>query len=320
MGHRYFDSLAMLSPRKVFFLAILLAVAAVLGAVAYRIAQLPRTVRMLPDGDFLGYANWSVAHTFGPGKDLEKTLTGSDPGYQDFVAQTGVQFYRDLDTVAISSTNTGLENTESAVIFTGRMDQARLVGYLQKISNSVDKYRDKSIYSIPHGIAPIRVCMLDDRTVSLTQGQSSAAMHSMIDRSLTSALAHAPSSLVDSYYRYVPFASVGWAILRTHSPVSANPPAGQGYADFLRNAAFVASLRYFGSFRLKLEVFSESEADAKRVKETANQFLTSMAQTGADNKNTKAFLDTLRIQQSGTRTVITVTVPPSVVKELANSR
>jgi len=96
-------------------IALLVLVALVAGAfVLYR--QMgggkPGAVALLPEGDLLVYANIKPLHFL----NLNKSDPG-DPEYQDFVRQTGIEWGRDLDNVAISQRNPGA-NSESLAIFT----------------------------------------------------------------------------------------------------------------------------------------------------------------------------------------------------------
>src|ERR1051326_6951539 len=102
--------------------AVLLA-AAVLALFLYlRAVQPPAAALLLPEGDFLLYANLKPLHLFDLGKSGPVQLEGD---YQNFVTQTGIQFERDLDEVAMSRRDTAdHRDVESSEIFIGRFDPA----------------------------------------------------------------------------------------------------------------------------------------------------------------------------------------------------
>ena len=127
-------------------LLLVLAVIAIAGIVVYRqMSPAPATMALLPEGDLLVYVNLKPAHFL----DLSKTSEQDDPGYKDFVRQTGIEWGRDLDNIAISQHDPGA-NSDSAAVFTGHFDSTRLGNYLQKVSTGKERYADKTIYSIPH--------------------------------------------------------------------------------------------------------------------------------------------------------------------------
>src|SRR5215467_4287081 len=102
--------------RTLLILGLILVVAATAGVVVYqRIARPSRGVLLLPEGNFLLYVNFSPAHFF----DLSQMPLQSDPGYQDFLQQTGFHFEHDLDTIAVSQHNPGDFDSESSAIFIG---------------------------------------------------------------------------------------------------------------------------------------------------------------------------------------------------------
>src|SRR4051794_33500059 len=103
--------------RKLLISAALLLIAAAAGLFFYlRAAQAPEAARLLPEGDFILYANLKPVHMFDLGKSGPIQLEGD---YKDFVAQTGIQFERDLDVVAMSRRDApDGRDVESSEIFT----------------------------------------------------------------------------------------------------------------------------------------------------------------------------------------------------------
>src|SRR5215467_10740678 len=118
--------------RKLLILFLLLVITAAIGFVVYqRIAQPPKAVLLRPDGNLLFYLNFAPAHFF----DFGKIPVESEPEYQDFIENTGFHFEHDLDTIAVSMNNLGDPSiADSAAVFTGHFDQARLSNYLRRLA------------------------------------------------------------------------------------------------------------------------------------------------------------------------------------------
>ena len=100
--------------RKLLIGVVALIIVAIAAFVLYhRMAQAPDAVLLLPDGDLLLYVNLKPIHFL----NLSKSTQG-DSEYKEFVRQTGIDWGRDLDNVAISQRNPG-PDSESSAIFTG---------------------------------------------------------------------------------------------------------------------------------------------------------------------------------------------------------
>jgi len=301
-------------------LVILLCAVAAVGVIVYqRMARPPRAVLLLPEGNFVFYLNFSPAHFLDLGKI---PAAESDPEYQDFLQQTGFHFEHDLNTLAVSQGRPGDPDSESAAVFTGRFDQEKLRNYLQKISAGTEKYADKTIFTVRRENHIVRACILDPETVGITNMQSLEPMHTIIDKARSSF--PTPPSLVKNYYRDVPFASVTWALLHISSEPTSQLP-GDIKMDFLQNTTSVASLRYTGSIRFRLEVISTSEANANNVTQSANTFLVlgrgavESLNTGGPDKDVKEVFDSIQVQQNGNRTIVTLVIPQNFVKKMSEA-
>ena len=292
-------------------IALLVLVALVAGAfVLYR--QMgggkPETVALLPEGDLLVYANIKPLHFV----NLNKS-DPDDPEYQDFVRQTGIEWGRDLDNVAVSQRNPGA-NSESSAIFTGQFDSARLTNYLKKLSTGTERYADKVIYSIPHEGRTVRVTILSPTTVAVTNVGPADQIHSIIDKFRNSSLAGRGPYLFETHYRDVPFGSLAWATVR---------PVIAPLLDFLDNATTVASLRYSGSIHFKGQIFTESEASAQDLVERANGFLALYKSVGKSfgtkgtDPDVKAMINSIKVEESGKSALITATIPEGFIQKVS---
>jgi hypothetical protein len=306
--------------RKLLISALLLAALALLALLLYRRSgQPPELARLLPEGDVLVYANLAPAHLWDSAKSRPLQVEGE---YRNFIDQTGIQFERDLDEVAMSRRDTpDGKDTESSEIFSGRFDQQRLNAYLERISSQRDSYHDRILYIIPHEGHTVRICVLDRKRVAVTNMVSADPMHEIIDG--TDKPPKGPS-LIQTYYRHVPLASLAWVIVRT-GPGSDRPQLPTGWSfDFLENTVTVGSLRYKGDLLLRADVIAATENDAKRVVDSASGFL-SMYRTVAQSvgahgtdPDVKAAIDSIQVQQNKNVAVFTATLPQKFLKKLVS--
>ncbi len=304
--------------RKLLISALLLA-AVVAGAflLVRRTQSPPEAARLLPEGDRLFYLNLRPVHLWELNKSKPVQLEGD---YREFVEQTGIQFERDLDEVALSRRDTGDgRDVESAEVFAGRFDRERLKSYLQKNSSQTETYRDQIIFSVLHEGHTVRACILDGATVAVTNMVSAEPMHGMIDRFRQPS---GGSSLLQSYYHSVPLTSLAWVIDRI--PANSNTPQLPGGLNFsfLENTVAVASLRYNGTLLFQADVFAATEADARRVMDSANTFLavyrtaTGLVRTKGSDADVKAALESIHVEQKGNVAVFTATFSQNFLKKI----
>jgi hypothetical protein len=304
--------------RKVLVSAILLTSLAVGALLLYRrAAHPPEIARLLPEGDVLVYVNLKPIHLW----DVSQSKPGQVEGdYQTFIDQTGIQFQRDLDEAAMSRRDTpDGRDIESTEILTGRFDPQRLKAFLEKISAQRDNYHGRIIYLIPHEGHSVRVSLLDDKRVAVTNMASSDPMHEIIDG--TDKLPDGPA-LLQGFFMQVPLASLGWLIVRTGSG-SQRPrmPGGLSF-DFFENTTTVGSVRYKGDLLLRADVIAATDNSAKKVVESAGGFL-SMYRTVAQSvgahgtdPDVKAAIDSIQVQQNKNVAVFTATVSQRFLKKL----
>src|SRR5436309_266279 len=284
----------------------------------------PAAMRLLPEGELLLYGNLKLVHLF----DAKTSRApSSDPDYQSFIDQTGIRFERDLDEVAMSMRNPGAD-AESSSIFIGRFDPNRLRNYLQKLAAANEKYADKTVFSVPHDGRTVRVCILADNEVAVTNMASAEPLHRMIDKFRNAALAAQGPYLAEHYYSYVPFRSAAWLVYRVPSQAGmAQLPEGLSF-DFLQNTTGVVSLQYplwvGRPLKLKAEIFAESEANAADVAESAQNFLSlyrsvsqSVGTRGADRDIKKVF-DSIQVNQKDNRAIVTASIPQAFLKKITS--
>lgn len=305
--------------RKLLILAAFLAVVAVAAFFIYRhSARPPEIARLLPEGDVIVYANLKPAHLWNLSQSTPVVTEGD---YQNFINQTGIQFERDLDEVAMSRRDTADgRDTESTEIFAGRFDPQKLKAYLESISAQRDSYHGRLLYIIPHEGHTVRVCVLDTARVAVTNMASSDPMHEIIDGLDSSP---AGPSLLQTYYSKIPVASLGWLLLRNGTSQAAQLPGPLSF-DFLNNTVTVGSVRYEGDLKLRADVISPSDDSAKQVVDSASGFLAmyrtvakSVGAHGTD-PDIKAAIDSIHVEQNKNVAVFTATLSQRVLKKLVS--
>jgi hypothetical protein len=306
------------------FVGFLLVLAVTGLAFYYRLSAPPSSALLLPEGNMVVYADLRPLHLLDSGRDARPPEV-LDPGYRAFLEQTGFNFERDLDEAAISQKYPGADpDSESSALFTGRFDIERLNAWLQKSASATENYADTRIFSIPHEGHTVRVCLLDRRSVAVTNMASAEPIHGIIDKFRNPRLAGPGPYLLQNYYRHVPAVSLAWVIYRpAQASQSGTPqavlPGGLGFG-LPGNTTSVLSLRYSGSVALKAEIFSASEAAASDLADSAATFLSvyrgaSEGHKGTD-ANLNAAIDSIQIQHDGSRTVLTATLTKELVKKI----
>lgn len=305
--------------RKLLILAALLVAGALAAVLVYRrSARPPEIARLLPEGEVLVYANLKPAHLWNL---TQSSPVSTDAEYQSFINQTGIQFERDLDELAMSRRDTADgKDTESTEIFVGRFDPQKLKTYLESISTQRDSYHGRLLYLIPHEGHTVRVCVLDASRVAVTNMVSSDPMHEIIDGADSSP---AGPSLLQTYYSKVPVASLGWLIVRNGPSQSAQLPGPLSF-DFLNNTVTVGSVRYEGNLKLRADVIAATDDNAKQVVDSASGFLAiyrtvarSVGTHGTD-PDIKAAIESIHVEQNKNVAVFTATLSQRVLKKLVS--
>lgn len=314
-------------------LAVLLVAAAIAGVVYLRSRAAPEAARLLPESDAVLFVNLRLArlaHVFG-----EASPVAYDADYEQFVKETGFQFERDLDQAAFAvhapsgpaaGTEGFFERAHYSEIFIGRFNAQRATAYFRKLASGTEVYRDAVIYAIPHEGRTVRVAVLGLDTVAVSNLPETTAIHEMIDKYRAAAWPASGPSLVREHYRQVPVASVAWALARVPPPPRQGPslplPGGmQMPMPWLAGSTIVGSARYLGALHLRVEALTRSEDDARQLLETAQTFFaliqgagSSITQGGTD-ADVKAFFNSLKVEQHGTRVALTATVPQGFIRK-----
>ena len=310
-------------------LAVLLIVAAVALIVTLRKHAAPEAARLLPGADGFFYINLEWIRTFNATGQLPPV--SRDPEYQKFVEETGFQFERDLDQAAFAihypqswgdGTAGSAPEPRFSEVFVGKIDAGRLTAYLKKISSSIDDYRGFEIYSIPLEGRTVRVVILSYDSVAVSNHPDPEVIRGMLDRSRKLASPFGGPRLLRKFYGKVPLASLSFAILRVRPEMTSLGGLGSWSLLFPHPAVAVISGRYLRTLHLRAEAFTDSDADARAITEKASAFLSlfhaaegNVGMHGTD-ADVKAFFDSLKVEQSGDRAILTATVPQGFINKV----
>jgi len=311
-------------------LVVVLIAAGVALIVTLRKHAPPEAARLLPGADGFFYINLKWIRTFNATGQLPPV--SREPEYQKFVEETGIQFERDLDQAAFAihypqswGNGTGGSAAEPrfSEIFVGRIDSGRLTAYLRKISSSIDDYRGFDIYNIPFEGHTVRVVILSYDSVAVSNHPNPDVIRGILARSRKLASPFGGPWLLRKFYRKVPLASLSFAILRVQ-PAEMNSLGGLGGWSLLfpKPAVAVISARYLRALHLRAEAFTDNEADAQAITDKTATFLSlfhaaegSVGPHGTDT-DVKTFFDSLKVERSGDRAILTATVPPGFINKV----
>jgi hypothetical protein len=311
-------------------IAVLVLAAVVTALVTLRRHAPPEAARLLPGADGFLYVNLKWIRTFNATPSLPPV--SREPDYQKFVEETGFQFERDLDEAAFAvhypqvwggGTGGSASEPRFSEIFVGKIDSGRLIAYLKKLSSTIDDYRGFDIYNIPREDRIVRVVILSYNTIAVSNHPDPSVIRGVLDRSRKLASPFGGPNLLRRYYKKVPLASLAFAILRVKpAQMGSFGELGSWSLLFPKPAVAVISGRYLRAFHLRAEAFTDSESDAQAITERASTFLSlfhaaegSVGAQGTD-ADVKTFFDSLKVERSGDRAVVTATVPPGFINKV----
>ena len=304
-------------------------VIALLGALAWlRQKAPPEVARLLPESDGIVYINFEPLRT---AMRFDQHPVQHDAGYQRFIDATGFVFERDLHQAAISMHH--MQNPHGpngpvaySEVFAGRFDHKRLTAWLEANSESREPYADRTIYILHSQGRTVRIVMLGYDMVAVSNTPTAEQIHAIVDRYRTAALPFSGSSVLSDYYSQVPALSIAWGIGRISLPFwSQGGPRVFGVTLPLdTDTAFIASVRFIGTLRLRVEEIAPSQADAAATTNALQSMLglLSAAMTSVQNnpqsKDYRALINSATVTQHDSRTVLTATVPLDLVKQFAS--
>jgi hypothetical protein len=286
----------------------------------------PEAARLLPESDGIVYLNLRPLRA---ATHFDQHPVQHDADYQKFIDATGIQFERDLDEVAFAlhrMQNPAGPNGAVAFseVFVGHFDGGRLARYLESVSASQESYAGHAIYSIPSEGRTVRVVLLGYDMVAVSNTPTAEQIHSILDRYRSAALPFSGSSLLADHYVDVPLLSLAWGIGQIGLPFgdSGNVNVFGIRLPVSFDAMFIASLRWTGSLRLRLEEIAPTEeaatesADAVQTLLTLFRNMQGTLPAGMTDADLKPLLDSVQISHHKDRAVLHATVPVKVIEKL----
>jgi len=282
--------------RTVLSLIIALAVFLALGFALYLRAKAPpEAARLLPECDAMVYVKLKTLRV---ATHFDTSPVARSPYFQQFIDATGIVPERDLDEVALAMHRVPtppphkhgdpVAEIYTSEVFVGRFDGQRLAKYLASTASSHENYAGVDIYSVPVDSDVLRVAQLGYDIIAISNMPQAEQIHSMVDRSRASGLSSPGSSLLAAHYRDVPelpLSAQAWGIGHIGLPFSQN-----GYINVMglqlplpEDTDLIASLRYSGSVRLRVEEIAPDEESAQHTVETLTTVLNILRALGAEH-------------------------------------
>jgi hypothetical protein len=303
---------------------------AIVAAVLLRKHAPPDAVRLLPDSDAVLYVNLEPIRLLtGMGK---KPTSERDPEYQQFVNETGFDFERDLDRAAfaIHYGSGKEEETRYTEILQGHFDHSRVSQYLAKLSNrTIEQYNGFDIYVTPLEGRTLRVVLLGLDTAAASNNSDPGFIHYIIDHYKQSALPFPGPALVRDYYRRVPLGAVVWTIARTPAQVSLQDRGELlipgGWSSLLpKGSIVIASARPLTDVRLRAQVITRNEAEARSFTGRLNAFLALFSSIdismdgGGPDPDVKKVFESFKVEQDKNEAAVTASVPFAFFRKIVS--
>jgi len=300
-------------------------------AVFLRSKAPPEAARLLPESDGILYINLKPVRAF-----LHKDLKPPSrvPEYQQFVDATGVDWEQDLDQVAIALHRMSDPNGPNgpvaySMVLVGKLTGKRLNAWLDAHAASRESYAGHTVYSVPSEGRTVRVAQIGYDMVAVSNTPTPEQIHSMLDRHRSAALPFAGSTLLAQHYHDVPLLSLAWGVGQIGLPFSESGAihifglALPLEADSTIVASATPALSLGGALNLKIEeiaptddVATSQAASLATLVTLARGFTEPLAANTANNA-LKQLLKTAEVTQKRNRVVVTATLSPALLANLA---
>jgi hypothetical protein len=323
----------MRKPTRYSLLLVAALIVALIVAILLRKAAPPEAARLLPESDAIVYVNLKPLRL---ATHFDRTPVKRAPEYQHFVDSTGIVPERDLDEVAFALHRMDDPNGPNgpvgySEVFEGRFDGEKLAHYLDSIASSRETYAGHTVYTISiddNGQKrSLRIAQLGYDSIAASNMPTEEQIHSILDRHRWAASPFSGSSLLSTRYRDVPLLSSAWGIGHIGLPFS-----DRGFISLFgvqlplpEDTTFVASLRYTGSLRLRVEEISPTEEQAAESAQRLSMLLgllKSVQQVQPRNQqdaDVLRLLGSIKMDHKKDRAILTATVPTELIQCLTSS-
>jgi len=291
-------------------------------AILLRSKAPPEAARLLPESDGIIYINLRPVRAF-----FHRELKPPQhvPEYQQFIDATGIDWERDLDQAAIALHRMQDPNGPNgpvaySMVLVGKITGKRLNAWLDAHATSRELYAGHTVYNIPSEDRTVRVVQIGYDVVAASNTPTAEQIHSIIDRHRTAALPLSGSTLLREHYHDVPLLSLAWGVGQIGLPFNE-----QGAIEVFglslpldADSTIIASLRWTGSLRLKVEEIAPTDEVATRQAAalatlvTAARGFTVLLADKASNNGLRELLRTAEVNQKRNRVVVTAAVSPSL--------
>lgn len=304
------------------------------GAIYLRKISPPEVARLLPESDGIIYVNLRPLRA---ATHFDQHPVQHDPDYQHFIDVTGIDPERDLDQAAFALERMPDPNGPNgpvafSEVFQGSFHAKRLAKYLKEIASTTETYAGRTIYEIPSDGRTVRVVLLGYDMVAVSNTPTTEQIHSIIDRYRTAALPFAGSSLLAAHYSDVPLLSLAWGVGKIGLPLSDEEGGIKVLGvslPFSKDTTFVASIRWTGKTRLRVEEIAptpeaaSSSADAVQnllnfVRTAENVAPTDEAHPRIQS-DVRSLLDSAHVSHHKNKAVFTATVPTELLQKMMNA-
>jgi hypothetical protein len=258
---------------------------AVLGLSAYEATNGPTLVRALPQGQFILYADLTPLRGTGL---LGPSLTARAPEYQQFIRESGVDWERDVDELALSiSDSAAAAHHTTTLLLRGRFG-TRLRPYLAAHGKPLGGVAGGNAYYFDReDDPPIKVLLMGDGFAAVTSDRRPAALAEIAQRYTWRNLRLASGGLIDELpradrNRAVIFAALDYAGLAAES--DASRPAL--FSSLRGTRVLTASLTQHGvALRLNIIDRTTNQTNADAAYDSVQELLASLRRSSAQPQN-----------------------------------
>lgn len=314
-------------------LLIVAAILIALGVAIYLRKQAPpEAARLLPESDGIVYVNLRPLRA---ATHFDKQSLPHDPDYQRFLDATNFQFERDLDEAAFAlhrMPNPHGPNGPVAFseVFVGRFDDKRVKAFLESQASAQESYAGHTVYSIPNEGRMVRVALVGYDIVAVSNTPTAEQIHSILDRYRSAALPFSGSSLLSEHYHELPLLSLAWGIGKIGLPLSDDSQSlhVMGFKMPMPvDSTFLASIRWAGSLKLRVEEIAPTEDDAASTAQNLRTLLglfrsaadVMEARERSDSRDLRTLIDSANIDHKKNRAILTASVPLPLLEKLVSA-
>ena len=320
-----------LSRGRIALFTFVVVVVVLAGLLLWRSNTAPLVARILPESQGIVYFDLAPIRA---ATHFNLKPVPHAPDYQRFIDATGIDFERDLDQAAFAldhlpdstGPNGGLAFSE---VFAGHFDAKRLANYLYGIANDTEKYDGRTIYSIPSDGRTVRVVLLPRGMVAISNTPTADQIHTILDRDKTAWLPFsAPQpELLTEHYGDLPALSLAWGIGQIGLPFGDHGEFRVfGFTLPIRlDATFLASLRWTGSLKLRIEEIAPNATAAQATSGAVSTMLklarfTENTLPGAvTSAQAQAFFNSATVDAVKDRAILNATLPEDLLRSIVHT-